>query len=313
MSGWAGEKVGNFAIPPAHFLPCSLSHCPVFTRLLTEIKKTDQKIMRKVRNMISINTLQSFDEIIDLKDEYIKSLTGSQEAWLEEQTWNHSLYEICFSKQRIGYFCSDASCRMLLQFYVSDNHKQISEKIFSFLISNNYFKRAYVTTRDTLTLSLCLDFQRKVSLEAYLFQDNEKVKIELKDFEYICFRSATELDMEKINDICGDFFGNLEEVKKRYSHQNNELFVLYSDKVLLGAGCVESKYCSLGSANIGMFVNEDFRRIQIGSYITTRLKEYCYSNDLVPIAACYHANDASKKTLEKAGFVTKDRTIIVEF
>ena len=106
----------------------------------------------------------------------------------------------------------------------------------------------------------------------------------------------------------------LKEVKKRYSEPNNELFVLYSDKVLLGAGCVDcTKYCSPGSANIGMFVNEYYRRRQIGSYITTRLKEYCYSNDLIPIAACYHANNASRKTLEKAGFITKDRTIIVEF
>ncbi|MBC8228398.1 GNAT family N-acetyltransferase [bacterium] len=263
--------------------------------------------------MISINTLRSFDEIINLKSEYIKSLTGPQEAWLEEQAWNHSIYEICFNKQRIGYFCADSSCRMLLQFYVSDNHIRESQEIFPFLISNNYFKKAYVTTRDTLTLSLCLDCQKKILLEAYLFQDNKKVKMELKDFENTCFGPATESDMENINDVFGDFFGNLEEVKKRYSEPNNELFVLYSDKVLLGAGCVESKYCSLGSANIGIFVNEDFRRRQIGSYIVTKLKEYCYSNDLVPIAACYHANNASKKTLEKAGFVTKDRTIIVEF
>jgi len=263
--------------------------------------------------MIRINILRSFDEIINLKSEYIKSLTGPQEAWLEEQTWKHSLYEICFNKQRIGYFCFDASCRMLLQFYVSDNHIRESQEIFQFLISNNYFKKAYVTTRDTLTLALCLEFQKKVSLEAYLFQDNERVKIELEGFEDICFRRATESDMEKINDVCGDFWGNLEEVKKRYSEPNNELFVLYSDKVLLGVSCVESKYCSPGSANIGMFVNEDFRRRQLGSYIVTKLKEHCYSNDLIPIAACYHANDASKRTLEKAGFVTQNRTIIVEF
>jgi len=262
--------------------------------------------------MISINTLQSFYEITDLKGEYIKSLTGPQEAWLEEQAWNHSLYEICFNKQRIGYFCSDSSSRMLLQFYVSDNHIGESQEIFSFLISN-YFKRAYVTTRDALALSLSLDCQKKVSLEGYIFQDNEKVKIELGDFENICFSPATESDMENINDICGDFFGNLEETKTRYSEQNNKLFVLYSDKVLLGVGCVELKYCSPGSANIGMFVNEDFRRRQIGSYIVTKLKEYCYSNDLVPIAACYHVNNASKKTLEKSGFITKDRTIIVDF
>jgi hypothetical protein len=270
------------------------------------------RLSNRGKDMISVNAIQSFDEIINLKSEYIKSLTGPQEAWLEEQTWNHSLYGISFNKRRIGYFCSDESCRVLLQFHVSANHIGESQEIFSFLI-DHYFKRAYVTTRDTLTLSLCLDYQKKVSLEAYLFQDNEKAIIELKGFEDICFGPATELDMEKINDVCGDFFGNLEEVKKRYSEPNNELFVLYSDKVLLGAGCVESKYCSSESANIGMFVNEDFRRKQIGSYITTKLKEYCYSKNLIPIAACYHANNASRKTLAKAGFTTKDRTIIVDF
>jgi len=258
--------------------------------------------------MISINTLQSFDEIIDLKHNYIKSLTGPQEGWLEELSWNHSLYEICLNKKRIGYFCSNPSSRLLLQFYLPDDYIRESREIFSFLISNDVINTAFVNTRDILTLSLCLDFQKKVSLEGYIFQDNKKVKIELKDFENICFRRATEPDIENINDICGDFFGNLEE-----TIQNDELFVLYSDKVLLGVGCVILKYCSPGSANLGMFVNEDYRRRQIGSYIVTKLKEYCYSKNLVPIAACYHANKASKKSLEKAGFIAKDRTILVEF
>ena len=134
----------------------------------------------------------------------MRTLAGPQEGWLEERTWNNALYEIYFNKQRIGYFCADTSCNLLLQFYISDDYIRESQKVFSFLISNDLIKTAYVTTRDPLALSLCLDFQKKVSLESYLFQDNEEVKIELRGFEDICFRQATESDVENINDVCKD-------------------------------------------------------------------------------------------------------------
>ena len=264
--------------------------------------------------MINVNTLQSFDEIISLKAEYMKSLAGPQEAWLEETAQNNALHEICFDKQRAGYFCSDTSCNLLLQLYILGDYIRKSQELFPFLISNDFIKTAYVTTRDSLALSLCLDFQQQVSIESYLFRDNEKVKIELRGFEHICFREAIQSDVENINDICERFFGALYQ---RYgltigkSTRENKLFVLYSGAMLLAVGCVETQYCSAGSANLGMFVNEDFRRRQVGSYIITKLKEYCYSNGLEPIAACYHENQASRRTLEKAGLVARDRTLLV--
>jgi hypothetical protein len=73
--------VGDFAISPAHFLPCPLSHCPVFTRLLSEIKKTNQTIMRKVSMIVKESEIREKMDtptirMLDLWRSLSKEITG---------------------------------------------------------------------------------------------------------------------------------------------------------------------------------------------------------------------------------------------
>ncbi|MBZ9623835.1 GNAT family N-acetyltransferase [Clostridium sp. FP2] len=61
-------------------------------------------------------------------------------------------------------------------------------------------------------------------------------------------------------------------------------------------------------------LRENFNRKKgVGTYIISKLKEHCISNDLVPICGCAYNNYASKKTLEKAGFITIHRIVRFEF
>ena len=55
--------------------------------------------------------------------------------------------------------------------------------------------------------------------------------------------------------------------------------------------------------DIYMKVAEDFRLRGLGSYIVQELKRICYSMGSVPCARCNTGNVASRKTLQKAGFV----------
>jgi GNAT superfamily N-acetyltransferase len=52
-----------------------------------------------------------------------------------------------------------------------------------------------------------------------------------------------------------------------------------------------------------MEVGERFRRRGFGSYLVQELKRVCYENGNVPGARCNQKNIASRKTLQKAGFV----------
>src|SRR5436190_380116 len=75
---------------------------------------------------------------------------------------------------------------------------------------------------------------------------------------------------------------------------------------------VESKVAAAGGVlfhynrpygDIYMKVAEPFRRRGLGSYLVPELKRVCYEQGSVPAARCNPANIASRKTLQKAGFV----------
>jgi GNAT superfamily N-acetyltransferase len=55
--------------------------------------------------------------------------------------------------------------------------------------------------------------------------------------------------------------------------------------------------------DIYMKVAEPFRRRGIGTYLVQELKRVCYEGGSIPAARCNPKNLASRKTLQKAGFV----------
>lgn len=55
--------------------------------------------------------------------------------------------------------------------------------------------------------------------------------------------------------------------------------------------------------DIYMEVAEAFRRRGLGSYLVQELKRICYEGGSIPCARCNPSNIASRKTLQKAGFV----------
>jgi len=63
--------------------------------------------------------------------------------------------------------------------------------------------------------------------------------------------------------------------------------------------------------DIGIIVAEEYRKKGVGTYIITQLKEHCYRNNLKPMACCNPKNIASRKTLEKSGFICNHRIIYV--
>ena len=55
--------------------------------------------------------------------------------------------------------------------------------------------------------------------------------------------------------------------------------------------------------DIYMEVAEPFRKRGLGCYLVQELKRVCYEQGSVPAARCSLTNIASRKTLQKAGFV----------
>ena len=71
---------------------------------------------------------------------------------------------------------------------------------------------------------------------------------------------------------------------------------------IAGTGDILYHY-NLPYGDIYMKVAESFRRQGIGAYLVQELKRVCYEGGSVPAARCNPNNVASRKTLQRAGFV----------
>ena len=121
------------------------------------------------------------------------------------------------------------------------------------------------------------------------------------------FRLATVEDLQAIKRVCGDFLTDYERWIA-----SGELFVYYGGSDLLGIGVIEKSKLFEGLASIGMFANEAFRQQGVGKTIIVHLREWCHRHGLTPISGCWYYNEASKRTLESGGMVTKTRLLSID-
>lgn len=258
--------------------------------------------------MIKIKRACSMDDIKELKEMYIKSLSGPLESSIEEFIeYDSNTFLINHGDKTIGYFCVNKD-KLLLQFYIVDDYISIGTGILQFLIKENYISTALASTRDRLLMSICLELQKKVNISCYLFGDWKKDSVSLPSFDSLNFRKADMNDRDIIRKVCGNFYDYLSSTLED-SIKSGDIYVLYSNQILLGTGSIVTKYCSPGYAEIGMYVNNSYRCKSLGTYIVTKLKENCYNNNLTPICNCDYTNTASRKALEKSGFISRDRLL----
>ncbi len=79
-------------------------------------------------------------------------------------------------------------------------------------------------------------------------------------------------------------------------------WVVALDGTIAAAGDILFHY-NRPYGDLYMKVAEPFRRRGLGSYLVQELKRICYEGGSVPAARCNPKNLASRKTLQKAGFV----------
>jgi len=66
-------------------------------------------------------------------------------------------------------------------------------------------------------------------------------------------------------------------------------------------------------ADVGMVVARAYRGRGLGSSMLMRLKQYCYAAGWQPICSCAADNHASKKAIEKAGFISEHSMVTMMF
>lgn len=239
-------------------------------------------------------------------DEYLNSLSGRYDNFLEEHILKSDTYTIYMEKIPIGYF-SIFENEMLTQFFVTTQYFKYAQPSFGDVLQKYKVKTAFVPTCDETFLSLCLDKHCKVNLQAYFFEES-KQPVRPAEFSREFFHVAVIDDLEEIKQITGDFTDNHEERIKA-----GELFVLREKGEFLGLGIIEDNKIMKKCQATGMYTNEKHRQRGVGRSIILHLKDICQERGITALPGCWYYNDNSKRTLESCGYISKTRLLKVDF
>jgi GNAT superfamily N-acetyltransferase len=254
------------------------------------------------------------EAIQQIRDSYLCTLVAPMDGmWESAVIARATFWEIEEQGQRAGYFCVDAE-NYLLRFHVLGEYQARAQEIFRWVISSRGIQCAMASTIEPLYFSLCLDVQSSMAIQSYLFRDHRRVALPA-DCSGGTFRKAEESELD---DMVRFYRANTEgpgewiEAFLQRRLGRGELFVLHDGQTVVATGeCIASEK-QVPYADLGMVVAQSYRGRGVGSAMLVRLKAYCYEMGWKPICSCAADNGASKRAIEKAGFVSEQRMVKVQ-
>ena len=168
------------------------------------------------------------------------------------------------------------------EFYVLPRHRSHAFELFRALLTASGAVMINVQSNDSLMTVMLHTFGHDVTNESVLFHDQLTTALSPAG---AMFRGATEADR---SDVPGDQlkWHGVVEVEGRVAATGGILF-----------------HYNRPYGDIYMDVTEPFRRRGLGSFLVQELKRVCYGGGNIPAARCHPENVASRRTLQKAGFV----------
>lgn len=168
------------------------------------------------------------------------------------------------------------------EFYVVPQYRTRLFDLFSALLEASGATLIETQSNDTLLTVMLHAFAPSVMSESILFHDKLTTMHETTG---AVFRIATAADALDVSSDQLKWHGVV-EVEGKVAATGGILF-----------------HYNRPYGDIYMEVAEPFRRRGLGSYLVQELKRVCYEGGNVPAARCNPKNIASRKTLQKAGFI----------
>lgn len=249
------------------------------------------------------------DESADLRAEirrHLASLPGAMDEFLEDHIRGSKHQAISVGGSRAG-FASIHQGSLITQFWLEPAFQCFGQAAFQALRKMEYVRAAFVPTYDEFYLAHALDDYRQLTKQAYFFEALPRTRGTGQAHEYR-LQPATVADEHLIRDRTGDLFGNVAE-----RIQRGELFSTDRTGECVGFGILSPSWYQPGVASIGMFTIERFRCLGVGAATIALLIEECANRGLRAVAGCWYYNHASKRTLERAGMITKTRLLKLEY
>ncbi len=238
------------------------------------------------------------------RSKYLESLNYAQDmhsesmiSWMPGATcWFLNINDIS-----TGYIILN-NANELVEFYLDNELLTQKEIVFLKAIENFSIKSVYCKSFDQVLLSCCHRFSGSSKLTGYLFQDYKAQSDIILDHT-IDVRLATMDDVPFLNSFENELLEEGEEIEPYV--RNSSVYMFMKGEELVGCGYLFNIIPGRAHWDVGMWVNQSFRRKGYGTQIISYLMKYCFDNGFVPTAGCAEDNTASRLTLEKCGFVSK--------
>jgi RimJ/RimL family protein N-acetyltransferase len=245
-------------------------------------------------------------EVHDQISRHLDSLPAPIDSFLEDHVRDSKHYALSAFGSRVG-FASIHGGSLMTQFSLEPAYQHFGQAAFQALRKLESVREAFVPTCDEFYLSHAIDDYRQLTKQAYFFRALPST-LRSAEVEQCSLKPATAADEHVIRERSGDLFGEVGERIKR-----GELFLTYRAGTSVGFGVMAPSQFQRDVASIGMFTLEPFRCTGVGSATIALLMEECFRRNLRAVAGCWYYNHASKRTLERAGMITKTRLLRVEY
>ncbi|WP_256757912.1 GNAT family N-acetyltransferase [Cohnella sp. WQ 127256] len=265
--------------------------------------------------MIKFEKVHNLSNIQGLRDKYFMDLPTTMDGMWISIINSSEFYEIYYQTNLAGYF-SLSSDGILIQFFLDNEFLHLSQDIFTKTLLDYSIQIAHTFTFDPLFFSLCLDFHRSLSIHTYLFQDSKRSVSEIEDdYQFIQaeegqFQAIIDF-YQKNTDMDGLFLNRF--VSELIT--DGGCFILFNkNHEILGIGELRKNIHRPSFVDLGVIVSAENRSKGIGTCILTKLNKISNQKELESICSCESDNIASKRMIEKAGFITnKHRLCLVRF
>lgn len=169
----------------------------------------------------------------------------------------------------------------IFEFYLLPAYRKHSSALFKILLDASKAPLIECQSNDVLLSFMLYEFAQSIRSEVILFADQVQTEFDLPQVQ---FRRTKE-----------------EDYHSGYKTKNMGAYVLELAGEIVATGGFLLHY-NLPFADLYMDVKETHRHKGFGTYILQELKKECYRSGRVPAARCNIQNQASKATLQKAGF-----------
>ncbi len=263
--------------------------------------------------MITIHERESAD-LADLRRDCLASMAAPLDGMWEAFVAMSRQMEIRADGERAGYFCVDSEGQ-LLQFFVVAPLEQRAGELFGEVIARDDVTSAIVSTADQLFLGLCLDAQKGLTVHSFLFHDQRRRELSTAKLDGASLDLVETGELDTIGELQrasldadpGEWLdGYLENLVGR-----RELYALRLGEEILATGEARVSESQSPFVDLGVITMRSHRGRGVATHTLRRLKQLCYDRELVPICSTTVDNQAARRAIEKAGFVSRHRILKV--